>query len=504
MPDTPAHTPPETNPASSDELLDVLIVGAGISGINAAVRLSAAGRSYRIMEQRERLGGTWDLFRYPGIRSDSDVYTLTFNYHPWHKRATIAEGGDIREYLEHAARKYGVDKRITFSAKVTTANFDTTTDTWTVQVSTPEGVTQYRARFLYLCTGYYDYDSGYSPNFPGSDQFGGTLVHPQHWPQDLDCAGKEVTVIGSGATAVTLVPALARAGAHVNMLQRSPSYVYPITNADRVVWFARKVLPPKTAQQFARLWLGGFHWIMYQVSRKAPWFARWFIRRRVTKRLPRGYPVDIHFKPRYNPWDQRVCADTNGDLFDVISNGSVSMVTDTIDSFTPTGIKLGSGEELRSDIIVTATGLNLLIFGGITLSVDGVRVDSPGRFVYKGYLIEGVPNAGWSVGYTNASWTLRADLSARAMVRLLDYLDRHGYTHAYPDRHGEELEARPFFNLSSGYVQRGGDHMPRSGTKRPWAIQHNYLMDLVAFHRDRLDENMVFGTAHTDRRTVAA
>lgn len=336
------------------------------------------------------------------------------------------------------------------------------------------------------------------------EKFAGRLIHPQHWPDDLDCSGKEITVIGSGATAITLVPSLARAGAKVNMLQRSPSYIYPIARVDAVVDVMRKVFPLSIVQHFARIWLGGFNWIMYQVCRKAPGFAKWFLRRRITKLLPAGYPVDVHFAPRYNPWDQRVCADTDGDLFEAISNGRVRMVTDTIDTFTSGGIRLGSGQELRADVIITATGLNLQIFGGIALSVDGSPVDAPNRFIYKGYLIEGVPNAAWSVGYTNASWTLRADLSARAVVRLLDYMDRHGYTHAYPDRHGEELEARPFFNLSSGYVTRGDAHMPRSGVSGPWAIRHNYVLDFLAFHRDRIDENMQFGVAKSKAVSSAA
>ena len=489
---------------SKDELVDVLIVGAGISGINAAIRLSAAGRSFHIVERRERIGGTWDLFRYPGIRSDSDIYTLSFGYHPWHERNTIADGADIRDYLEHAARDYDIDGHITFSAKVTGADFGTDTDTWSVGVDTPAGRTTYRARFLYLCTGYYNYDDGYTPEFPGVENFTGQLIHPQHWPEDLDCSGKEVAVIGSGATAITLVPSLARAGAKVSMVQRSPSYVYPISRADPIIGLVRKVLPANIVQHFARIWLGGFSWIMYHVCRRAPGFAKWFIRRRISKLLPADYPVDVHFKPAYNPWDQRLCFVPDGDLFKAMRSGRASVVTDHIESFTSTGIRLGSGEELRADVVITATGLNLQIFGGIELSVDGSPVDSPSRFIYKGYLIEGVPNAAWSVGYTNASWTLRADLSARAVVRLLDYMDQRGYTHAYPDRHGEELEARPFFNLSSGYVSRGDAHMPRSGTSGPWAIRHNYLLDFLAFHRDRIEENMEFGTAKSKAVSSAA
>lgn len=493
-----------TSSRNDSELVDVLIVGAGISGINAAVRLSAAGRTYRIVERRNRIGGTWDLFRYPGIRSDSDIYTLSFGYKPWHERNTIADGADIRAYLEQAAGEYGVDEHISFGTKVAAADFDTHTDTWQVSTQTPAGPRTFRARFLYLCTGYYNYDDGYTPEFPGIGNFGGRVIHPQHWPEDLDYAGKNVVVIGSGATAVTLVPALARKGASVTMLQRSPSYVYPIDRADKVVSAARKILPPNAVQYFARLWLGGFSWIMYHVCRKAPGFAKWFIRRRIAKLLPADYPVDVHFKPRYNPWDQRVCADTDGDLFDAISNGGVQMVTDTIDHFTPTGLALSSGQALDADIVVTATGLNLQIFGGIQLSVDGQPVDVANRFVYKGYLIEGVPNAAWSVGYTNASWTLRADLSARSVVRLLDYLDQHGYTHAYPDRHGEQMEARPFFNLTSGYVSRGGDQLPRSALSGPWAIRHNYVLDLIAFRRDHIAEKMRFGTPRTSAVSPAA
>ncbi|MGV0741735.1 flavin-containing monooxygenase [Mycolicibacterium sp. XJ870] len=483
--------------ATEPEFSDVLIIGAGISGIGAAYRIHEKnpGLTYTILERRERIGGTWDLFRYPGIRSDSDIFTLSFPYEPWTRPENVADGEDIREYLTHTARKYGIDRHIRFNTRVLSADWDSATDTWTVQAEQDCQVKAYRARFVFFGTGYYNYDAPYAPEFPGVENFRGDVVHPQFWPESLDYAGKRIVVIGSGATAISLIPALARQAGHVTMLQRSPTYMMSMARIDRMVQAIRKVLPRRIAHQVVRFRNAMIHVSMYFFFRKAPKAGRWLIRNRTMAALPDGYPVDVHFKPRYNPWDQRMCLVLDRDLFEHISEGRVEVVTDHLDHVDADGIVLKSGDRIDADVIVSATGLQLQALGGIALSIDGAEVKPTERFVYKEFLLEDVPNMAWCIGYTNASWTLRADMTARAVAKLLAYMESRGYTHAYPHKGPAPMREKPAFDLEAGYIQRAPHALPRSGTKRPWHVRHNYVLDAIDHRFDRIEESMVFGRA---------
>ncbi len=477
---------------------DVLIIGAGISGIGAAYRIAEKnpGLTYTILERRARIGGTWDLFRYPGIRSDSDIFTLSFPYEPWTRPENVAEGSDIRDYLASTAGRYGIDQHICFDTHVRSAEFDSATDTWTVSVErggSDGGATVYRGRFLFFGTGYYDYDEPHRPAIPGIEDFGGDVVHPQFWPESLDHAGKRVVVIGSGATAISLIPALARSAAHVTMLQRSPTYMMSMPRFDPMVQFIRRVLPRRPSHHVVRFRNAMIHVLSYFMFRKAPRFGRWLVRNRTMAALPEGYDVDVHFKPKYEPWDQRMCLVLDGDLFGHISDGRAEVVTDHIDHVDARGIVLQSGNRVDADVIVTATGIALQALGGITLRVDGEEVDPTDRFVYKEFLLEDVPNMAWCIGYTNASWTLRADMTARAVAKLLAYMQSRGYTHAYPHLGETVMHEKPTFNLESGYVKRSLHALPKSGTHRPWHVRHNYLLDLIDHRFDRIEESMVFG-----------
>ena len=476
---------------------DVLIIGAGISGLGAAYRIHERNPtlSYTILERRQRVGGTWDLFRYPGIRSDSDIFTLSLPFEPWTRPENVADGGDIRNYLTDAARHHGIDQHIRFDTHVRSAEFDTSTDTWTVQVEDGGEKKTYRGRFLFFGTGYYDYDAPHTPSFPGVADFAGEVVHPQFWPETLDHAGKRVVVIGSGATAISLVPELAKTTAHVTMLQRSPTYMMSMARIDPMVQGIRKMLPDKLAHTVVRLRNAAFAVLSYSFLRKAPRFGRWLIRNRTIAALPEGYDVDVHFKPRYDPWDQRMCLVLDGDLFGRISEGSAEVVTDEIDHVDADGIVLRSGNRIDADVIVTATGLQLQALGGITLAVDGQPVDPTDRFVYKEFLIEDIPNMAWCIGYTNASWTLRADMTARAVAKLLAHMVSRGYTHAYPHLGDAPMPTKPTFNLESGYVKRSLHALPKSGTRRPWHVRHNYVLDIIDHRFDRIEESMVFGRA---------
>ncbi|BBY28815.1 flavin-containing monooxygenase [Mycolicibacterium sediminis] len=476
---------------------DVLIIGAGISGIGAAYRIRERNpkSSFTILERRQRIGGTWDLFRYPGIRSDSDIFTLSFPYEPWTRRENVADGADIREYLTTTARKHGIDEHIRFNTHVESAEWDSGTDTWTVRAQ-EDGVEKlYRGRFLFFGTGYYNYDDPYTPEFPGIERFGGNVVHPQFWPEDLDHSGKRVVVIGSGATSISLIPALAKTAAHVTMLQRSPTYMMSMARIDPMVDAIRKLLPRKVSHSVVRFRNALFHVLSYFMFRKAPRFGRWLVRNRTIAALPKGYDVDTHFKPRYDPWDQRMCLILDHDLFNQIGEGRAEIVTDHVDHFDETGIVLTSGRRLDADVVVTATGLQLQALGGIKIVVDGRDVDPTDRFVYKEYLLEDVPNMAWCIGYTNASWTLRADMTARAVAKLLAYMDSHGYTHAYPHLGDTPVEEKPTFDLDAGYIKRAPHALPRSGSKRPWHVRHNYVLDIVDHRFDRIEESMVFGRA---------
>ncbi|ORW44218.1 FAD-dependent oxidoreductase [Mycobacterium paraense] len=487
-----------------DDQFDVIIVGAGISGIDAAYRIAERnpGLTYTILERRAQIGGTWDLFRYPGVRSDSSIFTLSFPFEPWTRKEGVADGGHIREYLAATARKYGIDRHIRFNSHVRSANWDSSTDTWTVTVEQDGGERQYRARFLFFGSGYYNYDEGYTPDFPGIERFAGTVVHPQHWPEDLDYSGKRIVVIGSGATAVTLIPSLAERAAKVTMLQRSPTYLISASKYGKVAAVARRLLPRKAAHLVIRMYSALTEAVFFFLSRKAPGLVKRLLRQVAIKNLPAGYDVDLHFKPRYNPWDQRMCLIPDADLYNAVSGGRAEVVTDHIEGFDATGIALESGKHLDADIIVTATGLQLQALGGATISMDGVAIDHRDRFVYKAHMLEDVPNLFWCVGYTNASWTLRADITARATAKLLAHMAAHGYTHAYPHLGDEPMDVKPSWDIQANYVKRSVHALPKSGTRRPWNVRQNYLADAIDYRFDRIEEAMVFGRA-ADRAQLA-
>jgi monooxygenase len=477
----------ERSAAEADaEHIDVLIVGAGISGIDAAYHLqrSCPSKSWLILEGRDAVGGTWDLFRYPGIRSDSDMYTLGFPFRPWTGEKAIADGAAIRAYVEETARAFGIDARIRFRHRVTRASWSSPEARWTVEIETEGGLRRLTCGFLYLGSGYYDYAQGYRPQWPGEETYRGRIVHPQHWPEDLDVADKRIVVIGSGATAVTLVPALAETAAHVTMLQRSPSYIVSRPSRDGIARWLRRWLPLGLADKATRwknVLLGMF---FFSRARKRPDRVRATLLKLVTAQLPPGYDVARDFGPAYNPWDQRVCLVPDGDLFAAIHAGTVSVVTDRIERFTPIGLGLASGLEIEADLIVAATGLDVKLLGGIALFVDGEPVNVADHFNYKGMMLSDVPNLALAFGYTNASWTLKCDLTARYVCRLLNHMDRIGRAICVPVLGGATFERQPMLDFSSGYVQRAAAILPGQGPRPPWRVHQNYLKDLVAlrFH----------------------
>ena len=471
--------------------VDVLVVGAGISGVDVAARLArhCPGTAWGVLESRDRVGGTWDLFRYPGIRSDSDMYTLGFPFRPWRGEASIAPGEEIRRYVEDTAREEGVLGRIHFGQRVVRMTWSSGEARWTVTADTSDGPVVHRAQFVYLATGYYAYDAGYEVELPGREDFAGDVVHPQHWPEGMPVRGRRVVVIGSGATAITLVPALVAEGAAaVTMLQRSPSYVVALPARDPVAAAARSVLPDGLAHRVVRGKNVVASTLAYRALRRWPEGGRRLLRRGAVRSLPEGYPVDVHFAPRYDPWDQRLCVAPDGDFFAAIHSGSAEVVTGTIERMTRDGIRLASGEELAADLVVTATGLRLQIGGGAEIVVDGRAVDISREHVYKGLMLSGVPNAALAVGYTNASWTLRADLSARWFTSLVRYMGRRGLTVAVP-RYDEDPPGRgPLLELTSGYVRRAEDDLPRQGHRFPWRVVQSYLRDVAMTRMSRIDD----------------
>ncbi|HEX5762902.1 MAG TPA: NAD(P)/FAD-dependent oxidoreductase [Solirubrobacterales bacterium] len=475
-----------------DEHLDVLIVGAGLSGIGAAWQLQKEHphRSYAILEARGALGGTWDLFRYPGIRSDSDMHTLGYRFRPWTAEKSITDGQSILDYIGETAREAGIDRRIRYHHRVVRAEWSSEEARWTVEVErsdTGETLTL-TCDFLWTCSGYYRYDEGYRPDFPGRERFGGEIVHPQHWPEDLDYAGKRVVVIGSGATAVTLVPAMAKDAAQVTMLQRSPTYIVSQPAADRVANGLRRFLPDRAAYSIVRWKNVLLQTAVYQLSRRRPGAVKRLVRRGLERALPAGFDIDTHFTPRYDPWDQRLCLVPDGDLFTALGDGSASIVTDRIEAFTEDGIRLESGRQLEADVIITATGLNLLFLGGMELVVDGERVDVPHAFTYRGLMLSGVPNFVFTTGYTNASWTLKADLVAEYACRLLAHMDAHGHRKCVPEVADAAIEEQPVLDFTSGYVLRSIDQFPKQGSKEPWRLRQNYFFDRRTVRRGPIDD----------------
>jgi cation diffusion facilitator CzcD-associated flavoprotein CzcO len=477
------------------EHVDVLIVGAGISGIGAACHLTRAcpGRSYAILERRPSMGGTWDLFRYPGIRSDSDMYTFSYSFRPWRATKVLADGESIRRYVRETAAEYGVDDHIRYGVKVVKASWSTPEGKWTVEtVNEATGrKKRFTATFVIPCTGYYNYDAGYRPDFPGEDRFQGQIIHPQHWPEGFAYGGKKVVIIGSGATAVTLVPAMAPTAAHVTMLQRSPSYVVSLPAEDKIAERLLRILPAATVYKLARRRNITLQRGMYKLAKSQPRVVRALLLAGARRQL-RGTSDLKHFTPNYDPWDQRLCIVPDGDLFHSIRQGRADIVTDTIETFTETGIKLTSGEELAADVIVTATGLQVQMLGGAAIEVDGEPLALNQAVTYKGVLLSGVPNAMLVFGYTNASWTLKVDIACEYICRLLNHLDAHGYSqfvvHASDD---DRAEDSLLGGLSSGYVRRGNDRMPRQGTRGPWKVRNDYVRDVPVLRHSPIEDGVL-------------
>jgi monooxygenase len=471
--------------------VDVLIVGAGISGIGAAYRLHerCPGKSFAILESRGAIGGTWDLFRFPGIRSDSDMFTLCYPFRPWTESRLIVDGTSIREYVEATAREYGIDRKVRFNRRVARAAWSSSDARWTVELERRDTgeVEQMTCDFLFTCTGYYQYDEAYTPHFPGVERFAGQIVHPQFWTDDIDYKGKRLVVIGSGATAVTMIPALAERAAHVTMLQRSPSYVVSFPAEDPFLRLLGRVLPWRLAYLVVRWRNVKFMTGIWVVSKHWPTVVRRVIRKLAQRHLPQGYDIDTHFNPRYDPWDERICVVPDADLFEAITAGRASVATDQIETFTERGIALASGSELEADMIITATGLNLQPLGGIELSVDGNDVEIAETLAYRGAMLSGVPNLAFAFGYVNQSWTLGADLTSQQVCRLIAHMDEHGYDSCTPRRGEHVTRSTPFFELSSGYVRRGGGLFPQQGPGDPWYRPQSYPRDRRSLKRTPLD-----------------
>ncbi|HEX3461005.1 MAG TPA: NAD(P)/FAD-dependent oxidoreductase [Acidimicrobiales bacterium] len=473
--------------------LDVLIVGAGLSGIGAGhyLQQECPWASYAIFEARDAIGGTWDLFRYPGIRSDSDMFTLGYSFRPWDGEKSIADGDSILQYIKDTASESGVDQHIRFNHRIVTADWSSDEARWNIvaeRTDTGESV-EFTCGFIFSCSGYYRYDHGYLPDFPGMADFAGTIVHPQAWPADLDYEGKRVVVIGSGATAVTLVPAMADAADHVTMLQRSPTYIASLPAKDPIADLLRRRLPTRISGPAIRWLKALLTQGSYALSKRRPEMVKRVLRRQLQRQLPAGYDIDTHFTPRYNPWDQRLCVVPNGDLFKAISAGRVSVVTDQIDTFTEKGLLLRSGEQLEADIVVTATGIELLFMGGIQLSVDGEAVDIATRLTYKGMMLEGVPNLALAIGYTNASWTLKCDLTCDYVCRLLNHMRATGKQQCTPVNHDATISPRPLLGLTSGYIQRSADRFPKQGSAFPWQVHQSYLRDYRALKLKGIEDS---------------
>ncbi|PVZ72551.1 flavin-containing monooxygenase [Pelagibaculum spongiae] len=476
--------------SESVERLDVVIIGAGLSGIGAACHLQkkCPNKKFAILEGREKLGGTWDLFRYPGVRSDSDMYTLGYNFKPWTNAKGIADAKDIRSYITEASVENNVAKNIRYGQKVVAANWCSDSALWmlTISDSATGGIKEIACNFLLCCTGYYSYEAGYRPTFTGEEDFSGDIIHPQKWPENYDYSDKKVVVIGSGATAVTLVPAMTDKAAHVTMLQRSPTYVMSLPQDDPLVNGLRKVLPESWVYRITRTRNISISWLMYKYCRAFPESARRLIVGLAKKQLPEDFDMK-HFSPSYAPWDERLCAVPDGDLFASIRNGKASVETDVIDTFTESGIKLKSGKELAADIVISATGLNVQLFGNMKLTIDGEAVNVADKMCYRGLMFEGVPNMGMVFGYTNASWTLKADLILEHTCRLLNYMSDNSLRICEP-KNVNGATHEPFVDMSSGYVQRAKGIVPHQGSKKPWKLYQNYLMDMISLRLGKVND----------------
>ena len=483
----------------SKKHVDVVIVGAGLSGIGAACHLEqhSPTKTYAIIESREAMGGTWDLFRYPGIRSDSDMHTLGYSFKPWLHKKAIADGPAILQYINETAKEYEVDQHIRYNQRVTKIAWDTVTALWTLTIAeTGKRAKKMTCKFVYSCTGYYRYDKGYTPDFPGSEQFKGPIIHPQQWPEDLDYSGKNVVVIGSGATAITLVPAMAKTAGHVTMLQRSPTYVVSRPEKDPFALTLAKYLPAKIAYLITRWKNVSQQALLFQMSRRRPERVKAMLRKLTRMSLGENYDIDTHFTPKYNPWDQRLCLVPNGDLFRSLREGTSTVVTDNIKTFTKTGIKLASGTLLKADIVVSATGLELLPMGGMQIVVDGKTIKLPDTLGYKGMMLSDVPNFVLAAGYTNASWTLKCDLTSEYVCRMLNHLDNNNFDYCVARNKDPNLERAAFLDLASGYVDRSIDQFPKQGKESPWRLQQNYLLDIISLRFGSMKtEAMEYGTA---------
>ncbi|HEX2709006.1 MAG TPA: NAD(P)/FAD-dependent oxidoreductase [Solirubrobacterales bacterium] len=488
----------------SSEHLDVLIVGAGLSGIGAAhhPQEHCPGKSYAILEARADIGGTWDLFRYPGIRSDSDMHTLGYRFRPWTEAKAIADGPSILRYVRETASDGGIDTKIRLNHRVISAEWSSEETRWTVEAEQTNtgGTVTLTCDFLFTCSGYYRYDQGYTPEFEGIERYSGQVIHPHHWPEDLHYAGKRVVVIGSGATAMTLVPALAKEAGKVTLLQRSPTYVVSMPGEDKLANLLRRFLPDQVAYPIVRWKNVLLQGLSYRLSRKRPALMKKLLRRGLLRVLPAGYDVDTHFKPSYNPWDQRLCLVPDADLFRAISDGSAEIVTDRIETFTEGGIKLESGAELEADIVVTATGLNVLFLGGMRVRIDGEEPDLAKTMTYKGMMLSDFPNFAFTLGYTNASWTLKADLVAEYICRLLNHMDAGGYDVCVPRITDPSVTEEPLLDFNSGYVLRALEGLPKQGSREPWKLKQSYPFDLWALRFGPLED----GTMHFFRRAPRA
>jgi monooxygenase len=504
-PEAPAQ-PQSPSVAAQTEYFDVLIVGAGLSGVAAAYHLQtrSSGKTFAILEGRQAIGGTWDLFRYPGVRSDSDMHTLGYGFKPWASDESIAGGPAILDYVRDTARENGIDRKTRFGQNVTSASWSSKDARWTVEttVARDNSVKRYTCSFLFMCSGYYDYSDGYTPQWPGTDEFKGTIVHPQHWPEALDYAGKRVVIVGSGATAVTLAPEMAKTAAHVTMLQRSPTYIVARPKEDAIAKWLQRKLPGSLGGTLAR-WknvLLGIYF--YGLARKRPAYVKQGIINMVRAELGADYDVATHFTPAYNPWDQRLCLVPDADLFAAIRSGSMSVETDHIERFTEHGLALRSGKTLMADIVVTATGLRMRLMGGMRLTVDGVAVELGKALSYKGMMFSDVPNLASAFGYTNASWTLKCELTCEYVCRLLNYMDAGGYAYATP-RRDPSVGEEPSLGLTSGYVLRAEGILPKQGTRKPWKMYQNYLLDLAAMRFGKIADRALEFTRRSAKQSAA-